>query len=80
MILERQSIYDSIRLIFPLGDTASSVYLYKTLLGKSLRQDHKRAGEGQPSLDLTGLPDGNYAAHMLACAMGGGFSVVIKTN
>jgi hypothetical protein len=80
VVLERKSISDSVRLIFPSGGTQSDVYLYKTSLDKSLRQDHKRTGQGLPFLDLTGLPDGNYIAHMLACAVGGRFNVVIKTN
>lgn len=80
VLLTRQNIADSVWLVFPNGGTMSSVYLNTTTLGKALRQDHKSAGEGNPFLDLTGLPDGNYGAYMTGCAIGGGFVVVIKTN
>jgi hypothetical protein len=80
ILLVRQSISDSIRLIFPSGGTESDVYLYKISLDKPLLHDQKWSGQGRPVLDLTGLPDGSYTAHMLSCAVGGIFSVIIKTS
>ncbi|MEI9810938.1 MAG: hypothetical protein WDO16_25355 [Bacteroidota bacterium] len=80
VLISRQCSTDTIQLIFPEGGTSSSVYVYSASSDKPLRQDHTRAGEGHPSLDLTGLADGVYLAHMLACAIGGSFSIIIKTN
>ena len=92
IILKRYSLQDSVKVIFPVGGTSSGVYLYadkefiQWLKGtpkdepKPLRHDHKLSGEGNPTLDLTGLPDGKYGARMLACGLGGSFQIVIITE
>lgn len=86
VMLEREMISDSVRLVFPSGGTSSTVYLYKTPvdktnpLAKPFLQDHKNAKQGLPSLDLTQLPDGDYLAWMLSCSVGGGFTVTLKTK
>jgi hypothetical protein len=81
VLITRQHITDTVHLVFPSGGTSSSVYLYAgSAINNPIRQDNKRAGQGQPCLYLTGLPDGRYRAHMLSCAVGGFFSIIIKTN
>ena len=92
VIIERQSIPDSITLIFPNGGTLTDVYLYtessftKWMSGKPqdepkpLRHDRKEVGQGKPFLDLTGLPDGKYKPWMLGCGLGGGFELTIVTK
>ena len=92
VILIRQSLQDSIKVVFPIGGTASSVQIYpdtsfiRWIRGKPtaqptpLRNDNKRFGEGNPVLDLTGLPDGKYRPHMLSCNVGGTFELIIKTE
>lgn len=45
-----------------------------------MRTDEKFIGQGKPSLDLTGLPDGKYVAWMTSCGLGGMFQVLISTN
>jgi hypothetical protein len=90
--IERQSTQDSITLVFPSGGTLTDVYLYtessfvKWMSGtpkdepKPLRHDRKEAGQGNPFLDLTGLPDGKYSPRMLGCGLGGGFKLTIMTK
>jgi hypothetical protein len=80
VILERRSIDDSIRMIFPSGGTSTVIDLYTLMPERPLLEDHKRAGEGRPLLDLTGLPDGNYRTQMYSCGLGGGFTVIIQTR
>lgn len=81
ILITRQGITDSIQLIFPGGGTVSDVYLYTAdPARRPLRHDQKRAGQGPPKLDLTGLCDGTYATAMMSCAVGAGFSIIIKTN
>ena len=92
VIIERQSIPDSITLIFPNGGTLTDVYLYtessftKWMSGKPqdepkpLRHDHKEVSQGKPFLDLTGLPDGKYRPRMLGSGLGGGFKLTIVTK
>jgi hypothetical protein len=79
--ISRQHITDTIQLVFPVGGTSSSAYLYAgNSMTKPIRQDHKGTGQGPPFFYLTGLPDGKYLAHMLSCGVGGFFSIIIKTN
>ncbi len=86
--ITRSSLSDSVVLIFPSGGTQSDVFLYdvnekdKSAFSqpKPIRQDQRFAGEGKPSLDLTGLPDGKYRSQMVACGLGGGFDLVIATS
>jgi len=92
VVLIRQSLQDSIKVVFPIGGTASSVFIYpdtsyiKWMRGKQsdqptpLRNDNKNFSEGNPVLDLTGLPDGKYIPHMYSCGLGGSFELVIKTE
>jgi len=81
VLINRQHITDTVQLVFPSGGTSSSVYLYAgSSISDPIREDNKRVGQGQPCLYLTGLPDGRYRAHMLSCAVGGIFSIIIKTN
>ena len=92
IIINRQSILDDLALVFPQGGTMSDVYLYtessftKWMSGspkdepKPLRHIHKEAGEGEPIMDLTRLPDGKYHPHFLGCGVGGGFELMIVTK
>lgn len=81
VLITRQHVTDTVQLVFPSGGTSSSVYLYAgSAISNPLREDNKRAGQGKPCLYLTGLPDGRYHVHMLSCAVGGIFSIIIKTN
>lgn len=47
---------------------------------KPLRHDHKYWEEGNPTLNLTGLPGGKNGAHMASCNPGGFFQIVIITE
>lgn len=80
-------------MIFPSGGTQSDVYLYekdkaylKWLNGKQkdkpkpIRHDQKFSEQGNPTIDLTGLPDGKYKPHMLSCGVGGSFDLTIATK
>lgn len=90
--LSRQSINDSVIVIFPIGGTQTDIYLYtendfkKWMDGKprdvpkALRHDQKFTGQGNPTLDLTGLLDGTYIPYMFACGLGGGFTLNITTT
>jgi hypothetical protein len=90
--MKRHYLHDIVKVIFPNGGTQSSVYLYrdtaftKWMKGKPLdqpkplRHDQKVAGQGNPVLDLTGLPDGKYTSQMLSCGVGGTFELTIKTE
>jgi len=92
VVLIRQSLQDSIKVIFPIGGTASSVHIYpdtsfiRWIRGNPsdqptpLRNDNKTFSEGNPILDLTGLPDGKYIPHMSSCNLGASFEVIIKTE
>ena len=92
VVLKRSSLQDSVRLIFPAGGTLSDVFLYteagfikwlkKKPKGqpKYLRHDRKFAGQGNPTLDLTGLPDRVYRPHMVSCGVGGTFRLTIATE
>lgn len=92
VILKRRSLQDSVTVIFPSGGTQSDVYLYtetafiKWIKGKPsdqpkpLSHDQKFAGQGNPTLDLTGLRDGVYRPHMLSCGVGGTFELTIVTE
>jgi hypothetical protein len=93
IFLTRQSIGDSIIVIYPNGGTRSDIYLYLADSGfmkwmngtpkdqpKPLRHDGKYYGQGNPVFDLTGLPDGKYISHMLSCNVGGFLQLIIQTK
>ncbi|MES2513791.1 MAG: hypothetical protein V4580_06575 [Bacteroidota bacterium] len=75
----RHSKQDSVLLIFPGGGTLSDVYL-RSPDKKIELHDTKRALEGKPRLNLTGLNDGSYTAHMISCALGGACTIILKTE
>lgn len=88
--INRQSINDSILLFFPNGGTISDVYLYADSIFEQwvnktidkpefLRHDKKHAEQGLLKIDMTGLSDGTYRAHMLSCALGGVIEINLKT-
>lgn len=80
--ITRQSLSDIVSLVFPSGGTASGAYLHSDIEGKDsiIRQDNRMIGEGKPTLDLTGLPDGKYSANMISCGLGGGFELILITE
>src|SRR5690606_6481116 len=80
--INRKTINDSILIYFPTGGTVSDVYLYSDSIFNKwlnntvdnhefLRHDKKYANEGLLMIDFTGLSDGKYRAHLLACGLGG---------
>ena len=76
----RQSRQDSVLLIFPSGGTQSDVYLHSAK-DKSLElHDQKVSGQGKPTLNLTNLDDGEYAANIISCGLGGSCLVRLKTK
>lgn len=88
--INRKSNNDSILIYFPIGGTISDVYLYadsvfnkwinKTSRNPEfLRHDKKYANQGLLKIDMTGLADGKYISHILACEIGGIIEINLKT-
>lgn len=88
--INRKTINDSILIYFPNGGTISDVYLYSDSIFNNwinktvdnpefLRHDKKYANQGLLKIDMTGLSDGKYRAHMLACGLGGIIEINLKT-
>lgn len=76
----RQSIKDSVIVIFPAGGTVTEVSL-RSLSDKTVRlYDKKFEGQGKPTFSLTGLKDGEYTAGMISCGLGGSCVIRLKTN
>jgi len=92
IVLKRHFLQDSIKIIFPGGGTQSDVYLYsdtafvrwvqniQSKQPKAIRHDQKFVGQGNPTLDLTGLQDGIYRSQMTSCGLGGTFKLTITTE
>lgn len=85
--LNRKTINDTVLLFFPTSGTISDVYLYADSVflknldtAKFLRHDKKYATQGVLEIDMTGLADGKYKAHILACGVGGNVEINIKTT
>lgn len=80
--LIRQSLNDSITILYPSGGTQSDVYLLSTdgAPHKVELHDSKTIGKGQLMLDLTGLPDGKYHTGIMSCNLGGRFELNIVTK
>jgi hypothetical protein len=55
----------------PCGGTETEVTLKKKGGNETLRRVHIMSGICPQIFDLTGLPDGDYIADMLACSFGG---------
>ncbi|MBI3519851.1 MAG: hypothetical protein HY062_10900 [Bacteroidetes bacterium] len=75
----RQTKQDSVLLVFPSGGTFSDVYLRAKDLKTDLH-DQKKAGQGKPQLNMTGLADGEYSANIISCGLGGSCLIRLKTK
>ncbi len=84
--LYRKSIEDTIIVYFPNGGTQTDVFLSRDSLDEESgvrfelkKHETKYMGEGRPKFEMTGYPDGKYAAQIFACAIGGRIELNIKT-
>ncbi len=86
IIIQRKTTNEKIKLVMPMGGTFTSIYLYDApynldekanplLEGTYYFQDKER-----PVFNLTEIKDGRYVVHMLACGLGGFFSIELKTE
>lgn len=66
-------------LLMPCGGTQTSITVsgIDNSFSKKMNLVH---ADCPPWIELTNLPDGKYAANMLACGLGGGVSFTIKTE
>jgi hypothetical protein len=76
----RQTKQDSILLVFPSGWTESHVYLRSATDKRIELHDRRKAGQGEPTLDLTKLDDGEYTAGIASCGLGGSCKIMLKTK
>ncbi len=71
---------DSILLVFPSGGTESHVYLRSATDKRIELHDWRKAGQGEPTLYLTKLDDGEYTAGIASCGLGGSCMIRLKTK
>jgi hypothetical protein len=91
LTITRQSIKDSINVIYPSAGTQTDIYLYgekeyertangiKTDQPVALRHVKKFGGNSKLQLDITGLPDGTYRSQLIACDFGSEFQLKVRT-
>jgi hypothetical protein len=75
----RASQSAQVTLRMPCGGTRTSVTLTRVGEASPLRSLQIGAADCPPQFDLTGLPDGDYEAYMLACALGGPVRFSLQT-
>mgnify|MGYP000275603067 CR=1 FL=1 len=82
LVVERNSIQDSVLFVMPCGGTSTSVQLWssESTEYEPIQSVTARHDDCPPTFNLTGLPDGMYNAHMWACGLGGGISFEIVTK
>ena len=71
---------NSVLLVFPSGGTQSDVYLHCAKNKNLQLHDKKVSGQDKPTLNLTNLDDGEYAANIISCGLGGSCLVRLKTK
>ena len=77
-------------LVFPAGGTQSDVYLHSVgangeiwMCQGELAEPVRHDGcglEGNPVINLAGVPDGKYQLSMLSCGLGGSFALNLSTK
>lgn len=84
IIIKRASIQQEVIVSFPIGGTQTDVYLYASksngLKTEPIRHDRRFIQQGKPVLNLTGLADGEYPCSLMACSLGGPFTLMLQTD
>lgn len=95
LIVLRNSIDDSISVFFPSGGTETEVLLHRQTeyenwkkgqinrRPKVLRSDYESVNDSMEdglSIDLSGLPDGNYVGEWLTCSIGAYVVIELTTK
>ena len=75
----RKKSYKKWFLKVPCGGTFTSVSLMKNETNEVLQEINISFEDCPPIFDLTNLKDGNYQAYMMACNLGGGIEINLRT-
>ena len=80
LIIERNSLIDSIQLVMPCGGTFTTVKLFENNKEAPLRSLSIGYEDCPPTFDLTELKDGNYLIYMTACNLGGPVYITLTSK